>query len=174
MTIEQAHATKVATDDSSAGVRSVVTEMRLAAAPAQTWTGLLYYEEIDEPPPLLLRWLLPVPVKTEGSLAAVGDETLCVYVDGHLRKRVTAVEEAKSLRFDVIEQALDVGKTRLVGGSYTLTPSGDGRTTLSLETRYVSARRPRWVWAWVEAFVCHAFHRHLLSAMRRAIERAPR
>jgi hypothetical protein len=45
-----------------------------------------------------------------------------------------------------------------------------GTTVVTASTRYTSARRPRWLWQPVEATVCHAFHRHILRAIRRAVE----
>ena len=46
------------------------------------------------------------------------------------------------------------------------------RSEVALETSYVSERRPRWFWGPIEAIVCHAFHRHILRAMRKTIELA--
>ncbi len=150
--------------------RSVVTRMALRASPEQAWTGILYYEQIDRPPPLLLRLLLPAPVRTEGRKSAVGDEALCVYAGGHLRKRVTAIDRGRFYGFAVVEQALAIGGVRLLGGGYRIEALGDGRAEVALETRYVGVKRPRWWWAPFESFVCHRFHRHILTAMRRAIE----
>ena len=45
---------------------SVVTRMIFAAPAAQAWTGLVFYEELGGRPPLHLRLLLPVPIRTVG------------------------------------------------------------------------------------------------------------
>lgn len=131
----------------------------------------MFYEQIDERPPLHLRLLLPVPIRTEGRKSEVGDEARCVYVGGHLTKRVTRVERAAVYGFEVIEQQLSVGGgMRLVRGAYSLREQPDGSTQVELSTVYVSTRRPRWLWKPIEAFVCHMFHRHILHAMRRTAE----
>ena len=149
----------------------VTTRMRFAASAREVWDGLMFYEQIERRPPWHLRLLLPVPIRTEGRKSEVGDEALCLYEGGHLIKRVTAVEPDVRYQFAVIEQALDVGgRIRLSGGEYSLRALDDGGTEVTELTRYTSARRPRWLWRRVESIVCHVFHRHILRAMRQAIE----
>jgi hypothetical protein len=161
--IEQSHAQRVS-------VISVVTCMDLAAPAAAVWETLMFYEQVEEPPPWLLRLLLPVPLRTEGRPRAVGDEIRCLYQGGDLSKRVTRMTPGRNYDFEVVAQNLALGGgIRLVGGSYTLITLANGSTRLALETLYTSPRRPRWFCRWIEARVCHLFHRHILSAMRAAI-----
>jgi len=153
----------------------VVTRMVLAASSEQVWNGLLFYEQIQDRPPLLLRLLLPVPLRTEGAKSQVGDDVRCVYECGTLIKRITRIDPARHYEFDVIEQNLKFGGgLALIGGCYTLRSLKGGGTEVGVTTRYVSALRPRWLWRPVEAAACHMFHRHLLSAMRRRFESASR
>jgi hypothetical protein len=94
-----------------------------------------------------------------------------VYERGHLLKRTTQVDRWRSYRFDVVEQRLSIGRgIRLVSGGYALREMSDGTTRVELDTCYVSTRRPAWLWRPIEAAVCHTFHRHILGAMRRAVE----
>jgi hypothetical protein len=147
---------------------SVLTRMTFAAPPDQIWQRLLFYEQVDQPPPLDLRLLLPVPMRTEGSKSRIGDEARCLYTEGHLVKRVTQVETGRHYGFEIVEQALAIGRgIRLSGGAYTLREIPGGRTEVTLATRYVSPRRPRWLWRRIEAAVCHRLHRHILRAMER-------
>jgi hypothetical protein len=151
--------------------RSIVTGMSFSASPGQVWDGLMFYEQIPRRPPIHLRLLLPAPMRAEGRGSAVGDETRCVYDKGHLLKRLTRIEPWRHCEFDVVEQELAIGGgIRLTSGSYTLLELPGGSTRMELETRYVSAVRPRWLWRRIEAAVCYAFHRHLLGAMRREVE----
>jgi len=147
---------------------SIVTRMKFAASPEQAWDRLLFYEQIAERPPLHLRLLLPLPIRTEGRKSRVGDDTRCVYAGGHLLKRVTRIDRGRRYEFEVVEQHLTIGGgMRLVGGSYTLRDLPDGHAEVALETRYLSPKHPRWLWEPIEAAVCHAFHRHILGTMRR-------
>ena len=150
---------------------SIVTRMTLAALPDQVWDALMFYEEIEEPPPLHLRLLLPLPIRTHGSKLAVGDEAKCLYEEGHLLKRVTHIDPCRHYGFEVVEQHLVVGGGLILsGGCYTLRGLSSRATELAVTTRYVSRKRPGWLWKPIEATVCHMFHRYLLSAIRRGVE----
>jgi hypothetical protein len=150
---------------------SILTRMTFDASPTQVWTGLVFYEELGGQPPLHLRLLLPVPIRTDGRVSEVGDEATCVYEGGHLLKRITRIERGDLYEFEVAEQKLAVGGgMRLSGGRYTLHELPDGRTEVAVETRYVSTRWPRWFWRPLERLVCHWFHRYLLGSMRREVE----
>jgi hypothetical protein len=167
---DRAAAPGVASAMSGAGA-AVATTMVLAASPARIWDRLLFYEQIDQRPPLHLRLLLPVPIETVGRKSEVGDEARCLYQGGFLVKRVTHVDPERRYAFEIIEQALDVGGgMQLAGGEYTLRELAPGRSEVGLTTSYRSPRSPRWLWQPVERAVCHAFHRHILGAMRRATE----
>ncbi|HET7504738.1 MAG TPA: hypothetical protein VFK02_27135 [Kofleriaceae bacterium] len=158
-----------------AALASVTTRMTIAASRARVWARLMFYEQIDERPPLHLRLLLPVPIATEGRKSEVGDEVRCRYEGGHLIKRVTHIDPALRYAFEITEQALVVGGgMKLSGGEYTLREVAAERTQLSIATHYVSSRRPRWLWLPVERWVCHSFHRHILRAMRRGVEATAR
>ena len=154
---------------------SIVTRMKFAASPEQAWGELIFYEQIAERPPLHLRLLLPLPIRTEGRKSEVGDDARCVYEGGHLLKRVTRIDRGRRYEFEVVEQDLTVGGgMRLLGGGYTLRELPDGRAEVALETRYVSPKHPRWLWKPIEAAVCHTFHRHILGTMRRNAESCDR
>ena len=150
---------------------SVLTKMKFAAAPEQVWGGLLFYEQLEERPPLLLRLLLPIPIATEGAKSQVGDEVKCLYESGHLLKRVTSVDPDRHYGFEVVEQTLSLGGgLALTGGCYTLRELAGGGTEIVVTTRYASSRRPAWLWKPILATACHMFHRHLLSSIEHRIE----
>jgi hypothetical protein len=146
---------------------SVVTRAIFIASPEAVWKALMFYEQIDQRPPLLLRLLLPIPLRTEGRKSQVGDEVKCQYLTGHLLKRVTGISPGVNYEFEVVEQTLKLGRgIKLVRGSYALRSLAHCRTEVALMTQYSSRNRPRWLCRRIEAAVCHCFHRHILSAMR--------
>jgi hypothetical protein len=150
---------------------TVATRRVVTASLARAWDGLMFYEQIADRPPLHLRLLLPVPIRTVGEKSRVGDEARCLYDGGHLIKRVSQVEVGVRYAFDVIEQALVIGGgMRLSGGDYVLREIASDRVEIRVTTRYTSPRRPRWLWRPIEHAVCHSFHRHILRAMQRVIE----
>ena len=153
------------------GSTSILTRMAFAAPPERVWNGLMFYEQIDERPPLHLRLLLPVPIGTEKADPIVGAVVRCSYEGGHLLKRITELNPKRHYGFDVVEQTVAIGGgLSLSGGGYTLRELPGGHTEVAVTTRYVGGRRPSWFWKPVEAAVCHLFHRHLLAAMRRNVE----
>ena len=84
---------------------------------------------------------------------------------------MTQIDPCRHYGFEVVEQQLAVGGgLMLSGGCYTLRELPSRRTEVAVTTRYVSRKRPGWLWKPIEATVCHLFHRHLLVAMRRKIE----
>jgi len=153
------------------GENSVVTRMTFPFPAAALWEELMFYEQIGERPPFVLRLLLPTPVRTEGRGAAAGTVVKCQYLGGHLLKRITEAEPARRYGFEVVEQTIRVGHgIRLLGGSYVMRDLPEECAEISLTTRYSSPHRPRWLWAPLEAAVCHLFHRYILSAMRHGID----
>ncbi len=152
---------------------SVVTRIRVSATPAQVWDSLVFYEGLDEPPPLYLRLLLPRPIRTQGAKSAVGDQATCLYQGGHLLKQLTRIDPQQLYEFKVVEQNLAIGGgVRLSGGCYALRELAGGETELSITTGFISQNRPRWLVRPVEEAVCHLFHRHLIGAIKRKAEGA--
>jgi hypothetical protein len=160
-------AKKTMPEHASAVEASVRTSMEFAAAREELWHNLLFYEQIEERPPLLLRLLLPVPLGVEGNRSGIGDEVRCVYASGHLLKRVTQITAGESYRFDVVEQRLKIGGgIRLLRGAYLLQSLPSGGTRMSLETDYAAGWRPRRLWRPIEARVCGMFHRYILKSIQ--------
>ena len=126
--------------------RSILTRMKFAASPERVWGAMMFYEQIDERPPMHLRLLLPLPIRTESSNAKVGDRVTCLYEGGHLVKCITQIDHGRHYAFEVVEQNLVVGGgLRLSGGSYVLSELPDGGTEVAVTTRYLGVRRPRLV-----------------------------
>jgi hypothetical protein len=126
----------------------------------------MFYEEIAEDRPFLLRRFLPTPIETRGCKSTVGGEVKCQYMGGHLVKRVTHIIRERTYAFEVIEQNLALRGIRLLGGDYTLRMMAKDCTRVALATRYASPNCPRLLFARLEAAVCHSFHHYILSAMR--------
>ncbi len=133
------------------------------------WHGLLFYEEVPHRPLWFLRVFLPRPICTDGEKTRVGAIVRCTYDGGHLLKRITAVEPARLVRFDVLEQRLGVEDcVSMSQGSYEIRATGDGSDVV-LTTHYCSHLRPRRLWRPLERCLAHRLHRHVLEGMRLAL-----
>jgi hypothetical protein len=145
---------------------SVTTCQDFFTAADAVWDALMFYEEITEGRPFLLRRFLPTPIGTQGCKSEVGTDVKCRYVGGHLVKRVIRIVPPHNYAFQIVEQNLALGGIRLLGGDYTLRVLSEDRTRVALTTHYASPNRPRWLFGRLEAAVCHSFHRYILSAMQ--------
>jgi hypothetical protein len=148
---------------------SVVTRIHLDAGVQTTWNVMMFYEQVPGRPPMLLRAVVPCPVRTEGSKGSVGATVKCIYEGGDLVKRMTAIEPPRLIGFDVLEQRLGIEGCAIArNGSYELVPSGDG-TDILLTTNYSAYLHPRWLWRPLEKLVTSQLHRHVLNGMRAAV-----
>jgi len=151
---------------------TVRTRVRFDAAPEDVWQGMLFYEEVPRRPMALLRLFLPRPIRTEGAKTRVGETIRCTYDGGYLEKRITEVEPARLIRFEVGVQALGIEDCiSMTGGSYQIERVADGPgCAVVLTTHYFGHLRPRWMWRPLERFLAHQLHQHILSGMRVVLE----
>lgn len=151
---------------------SVSTTRVVAGSPGRVWETLMFFEDVESPPPLLMRIALPEPLRTSGSMARVGDRRVCVYTQGNLTKEITEVIPGRRLAFMVVEQGFEPS-VRLTRGSFELDELGDGRTRLTLTTRYVPIHTPRFAWRWAEVLGARTLHTHVLNGMEAKLGPAP-
>jgi len=150
----------------------VATEVRLTARPEKVWEQLMFYEEVPERPALLLRILVPSPIRAEGDKTRPGATVRCVYRTGDLTKRIKTTTPPHLLEFDVIQQRLGIESCLLTrGGSYRISATADSSSIL-LITDYDGYLRPRFFWRRLEAHLIGQFHMHILSGIATATHSA--
>jgi hypothetical protein len=155
-----------ARSDQGARTDDVSTSFEFLASSEAVWQCLMFYEDVPRRPRPLLRLFLPLPLRSQGDKRSPGSFVRCSYERGHLIKRITNVEPARLLSFEVVEQGLGVERYgRAHWGSYELEPCGGG-TRLTLTTAYSGLMRPRWLWRPLERYLCHRMHDHILLGMR--------
>jgi len=149
---------------------TVATRAHLDLSPNDAWNHIMLYEEVPGRPSLLLRMLLPQPLRTEGQKTRVGSTVRCVYRGGDLVKRITQVVRPHSLQFEVIDQSLGIEDCiRTRGGSYQILSCRDA-TDLVLITNYDAYLHPRRVWRPLEALLVRQLHGHILRGMYAAVQ----
>jgi hypothetical protein len=117
---ELRHATQIDSSRSREYSASVTTCQDFFAAADAVWDALMFYEEIAEDRPFLLRFLLPTPIGSQGCKSTIGEEVKCQYVGGHLVKRVTHIIREHSYGFEIVQQNVALRGIRLLGGHYNL------------------------------------------------------
>lgn len=148
---------------------AVATRVHIHANPETVWNRILFYEEVPGRPPFLLRALLPAPVRTEGGKTDVGATVRCIYSTGEVVKCITAVDRPHRIEFEVVEQRLGIERcARTLGGSYRISPCGDG-VDVELVTKYRAFLGPRRLWRFLESLLVSSLHGHILSGIRNAV-----
>jgi hypothetical protein len=143
----------------------VTTTAMFDEPPDAVWQRMMFYEEVPQSPSLLLRMLLPTPVRTEGGSKEVGTVVACTYSRGGLTKRITVLDRPRLVRFEVLEQNLGIERCMTtVEGSYEFRAEGNG-TRVTLTTQYRGHLRPRRLWRPLERLLAHRLHRHILDGM---------
>ena len=154
-------------------VEAVQTRVHFDDVPDAVWKRMLFYEEVQGRPGLLLRAFLPAPVRTEGDKTRVGATIECTYDEGYLEKRITACEAPSFVRFEVLVQRLGIEDcVSMKEGSYDMVADGAGGTDVVLTTHYRGHLRPRWLWRPLERILAHRLHRHILDGMRARLAEA--
>lgn len=145
----------------------VSTEAEMNAGTEACWDAIVFYEEVTHRPPLLMRLILPRPLRTVGEAQEVGDVKTCVYERGRLVKRIEEVRRGEVLGFSVAEESIGFDHdVRLIGGSFSFEEIGRGRTRVTLATDYEPLLGPRWCWRPFERLIVQTLHEHVLEGMR--------
>ncbi|MBL4592167.1 MAG: hypothetical protein JKY96_09445 [Phycisphaerales bacterium] len=147
---------------------SISTTRIVIGEPEDVWDALMFFEDVESNPPLLMRIALPRPLYTQGPMDSVGDRRVCVYTKGKLTKEITEVSPSETLAFTVVEQEFEPS-VRLTRGRFALEDLGDGRTRLTLTTRYVPVHSPRFVWHWAEIVGARTLHTHVINGIESQI-----
>jgi hypothetical protein len=149
----------------SLSIDVVTTTAQFDGPPDDVWQRMMFYEEVPHRPSLLLRMLLPTPVRTEGGTKEVGTVVACTYSRGGLTKRITVLDRPRLVRFEVLEQNLGIERCMTtVEGAYEFRAEGTG-TRVTLTTQYRGHLRPRRLWRPLERLLAHRLHRHILDGM---------
>lgn len=155
-----------------AGAETCATSEMVDATPDELWQRMAFYEEVPGPRPWLLRVAGPVPVRTIRD--SDGVTRTCVYEHGQIKKRMTIVDAPQHLAFDVVAQ--NVGEeraVRLLDGSFRFEAAPDGKTLVTLTTRYEPLLRPRILWRPLEQLVCGAVHAHVMTGLQTRRDETP-
>jgi hypothetical protein len=149
----------------------VQTSLTVDATPEEAWNAIMFYEDVEHPPPWLLHLALPQPIKSEGNKDKEGEIVRCFYNCGTISKRISRVEPGRRLSFEVVEAVMrSENYAQLRDGHFEIEPHGEGQSRITLTTRYERKLRPAWIWEPIERKVIHTLHDHVLEGMRRKAE----
>jgi hypothetical protein len=146
----------------------VKTSLTVDATPLEAWNAIMFYEDVEHPPPWLLHLALPQPIRSEGNKQKEGEVVRCFYNCGTISKRISRVEPERRLSFEVVEAVMrSENYANLRDGSFEIEPVEPSQSRITLTTRYERKLHPAWVWEPIERKVIHTLHEHVLEGMRR-------
>jgi hypothetical protein len=149
----------------------VQTGLTVDATPEEAWNAIMFYEDVQHSPPWLLHLALPKPIRSEGNKQREGEIVRCFYNCGTISKRISQVQPARKLSFEVVEVVMrSENYANLKDGSFEIEPVGTRQSRITLTTRYERKLTPAWIWEPIERKVIHTLHGHVLEGMRRKAE----
>jgi len=145
---------------------TVSTSTIINASADECWDGLVFYEEVTNPPPWILRIGLARPLATRGPSHSPGDRRVCVYNRGTISKQIRSAEPGRVLSFDVLEQHIGYERDLLLlSGSFTFEPIDADRTRVTLASTYEPRLTPRFCWRWGEKIAFRTLHGYVLEGI---------
>jgi hypothetical protein len=149
-------------------LRLVCTSGRLPCTARSAWDKVCFYEHIATQPSLLLRSVLPVPLRTSGAYRKAGDESRCLYSDGgYLTKKIEHIVAGERIDFEIIEQSIRYAdRIVLKGGSIQVEPHGADACSVRMLTRYQLRGAARLIPRICIDYVIAAMHRIVIRDMQ--------
>src|SRR5262245_10069325 len=129
----------------------IQTGLTIDATPEEAWNAIMFYEDVQHPPPWLLHLALPKPIRSQGNKQKPGEVVTCFYNCGEIKKRISTVDPPRRLAFDVVSvQMRSENYANLKEGSFEIQPVGDKQSRITLTTRFERNLRPAIIWEPIE------------------------
>jgi hypothetical protein len=172
-----------------APIYRVDTSMVINALPATVWRNVVIFPPISAPPEWYFRAGIAYPLRAHIDGAGVGAVRYCEFTTGDFVEPITAWDESRLLRFNVVanpapmkELSLfkDVAAPHLDGhlvsqaGQFELIPLSNGRTLLVGSTWYQHHLWPAAYWRIWSDTIIHRIHLRVLRHIKESSEHASR
>jgi hypothetical protein len=156
-------------------VHIVYTSGRLSCTARSAWDKVCFYEHIATQPSLLLRTVLPVPLRTTGAYGKAGDVSRCMYSDGgYLTKKIRSIVDGQRIDFEIIEQTIRyASRIMLKGGSIQVEPHEDNTCSVQMLTRYELRGAARLIPRACIDYVVAAMHKIVIRDMQARLAPSP-
>jgi hypothetical protein len=155
----------------------VVDELIVNASAAEIWKHVVAFPKITAPPTYWLNRIgLPAPSETTCAGEFVGADRACIFTNGLVfKERVSEIEPARLLTFDIVEQPRDpelLGHLDLHRGQFELRRNADGTTTLIGRSWYTLHVRPHWYFDWWTRDITREVHLRVMRHIKALAENA--
>jgi hypothetical protein len=156
-------------------IHVVCTSGRLSCEAQRAWEKVCFYEHIATQPSLLLRTVLPVPLRTTGAYRKVGDVSRCMYSDGgYLTKKIVHLVGGQRIDFEIVEQSIRYAPSIVLkGGTIQIDSHDDGTSSVQMLTRYEVHKAARLIPRLFIDHVVSAMHKIVIRDMQARLARSP-
>lgn len=166
--------------DSPPTLTSVLTSIEINAAPQTVWRNVLQFPQLKEPTEFIFKTGIAYPINARIQGVGVGAVRHCNFTTGSFVEPITVWEEARLLKFDVVEQPepmkelsfWDVDAPHLHDyfiskqGQFKLTKLPDGKTRLEGTTWYYHTIKPTFYWQLWSTYIIHKIHVRVLEHIK--------
>ncbi|WP_324678988.1 polyketide cyclase [Hymenobacter sp. GOD-10R] len=153
-------------------VSSVVV---LPYSPAQVYEQIKSVDTLNTHKPFLLRIGLPVPQKCVLEREQIGGLRTCYFEGGKIVERITALQQGKLLKMDVISYQLTGRKwLGFREAIYLFELTATGKTKLIRTTTYTSELKPRAYWEPLEQIAIEQEHQYVFDNLAQDLAAAYR
>jgi hypothetical protein len=147
-------------NESNEELRSVITSIRIKAAPEQVWKNVIAFPKLKEPEEFIFKTGIAYPLNATIQGQGVGAVRHCNFSTGSFVEPIRVWNEYRLLKFSVVKQPepmkeisfYDVHPNHLHGywnskqGQFKLTKLADGHTLLEGTTWYENKIKPNFYW----------------------------
>jgi hypothetical protein len=164
---------------------AVTTSVEIKAAPETVWKNVIAFPPLPEPTALIFKTGIAYPVNATITGEGIGAVRHCNFNTGSFVEPVTVWEEARLLKFNVLEQPApmkelsfwDVKAPHLHDyfvskrGQFRLIALPNGSTLLEGTTWYYHDIKPAFYWRLWSSFIIHQIHLRVLEHIKQQSEK---
>lgn len=162
----------------------VVTAIEINASAATVWKNVIEFPELQEPTEFIFKTGIAYPINA--TIQGKGENAVryCNFTTGSFVEPITAWDEGKLLKFDVIDQPepmkelsfWDIDAPHLHDyfvskkGQFKLTRLPNGNTLLEGTTWYYHDIKPAFYWQFWSEYIVHKIHYRVLEHIKKNSE----
>lgn len=166
-------------------IRSVTTSVEIDASPEVIWKNVIEFPQLNKPTEFIFKAGIAYPINATIHGKGVGAVRYCNFSTGSFTEPITIWEEAKLLKFDVVDQPepmkelspYKIQPNHLHGywvskkGQFKLIRKSNGKTVLEGTTWYINKIKPGFYWNLWSAYIVHKIHQRVLKHIKQESEK---
>ena len=167
-------------NDIAPALTSVVTSIEIDAPPNVVWKNVIEFPQLKEPTDFIFKTGIAYPINAKIVGKGVGSVRHCNFTTGSFVEPITVWDEAKLLKFDVVEQPApmkelsfwDIDAPHLHDyfvskqGQFKLVALPNDKTLLEGTTWYYHNIKPAAYWQLWSNYIIHKIHIRVLSHIK--------